>query len=76
MSSSRALFLRRPGQRLRRELKPSARGETEIIDLIQRYLDWANSASNGWARLAWLDTGPTTPWSSRRFVRAIEARQG
>jgi len=61
-----------------RELTPSARGELEITDLNQRYL---NDGSLTLERLgrgyAWLDTGThESLQQAASFIETIEARQG
>lgn len=59
-------------------LKPSARGETEIVDLI---LSYHNEDTLGvemmYRGLAWLDTGtPRSLLDAAAFIGAIEERQG
>lgn len=59
-------------------LKPSARGELEITDLNNLYLDqgrlWLEKMSRG---LAWLDTGThESLLQAGNFIETIEQRQG
>lgn len=59
-------------------LKPSPRGETEIVDLI---LSYHNEGKLGvemmYRGLAWLDTGtPRSMLDAAAFIGAIEERQG
>lgn len=59
-------------------VKPSARGETEIVDLI---LSYHNEGKLGvemmYRGLAWLDTGtPRSLLDAAAFIGAIEERQG
>ncbi len=61
-----------------RGLKPSARGETEITDLLRCYLEQGELAIERFGRgQAWLDTGTYDSMvQASEFVRTIEARQG
>lgn len=61
-----------------RSLKPSARGEYEITDLNQTYLnDRALHVEKMGRGVAWLDMGtPDSLLSSSQFVQTIENRQG
>ncbi|MFI4935370.1 MAG: glucose-1-phosphate thymidylyltransferase RfbA [Caulobacterales bacterium] len=64
--------------RFARELKPSARGELEIVDLIGRYLALGELEVQTFGRgFAWLDTGAHDALiQAGEFVRTIEERQG
>jgi len=61
-----------------RELKPSARGELEIIDLIEAYRSLGELKVEVLGRgFAWLDTGAHDDLiQAGEFVRALEQRQG
>ena len=59
-----------------KSLKPSKRGELEIIDLINKYKNNISSAFIGRGG-AWLDTGSIDDYyKTIAFVQAIENRQG
>jgi glucose-1-phosphate thymidylyltransferase len=59
-------------------LKPSSRGETEIIDLLRRYLSEGTLHLQPLGRgSAWLDTGThESMLQASQFVQTIEQRQG
>ena len=59
-------------------LKPSKRGETEIIDLLNKYKKQSQLDANFIGRGgAWLDTGSIQDfYNTSSFVSAIENRQG
>jgi len=59
-------------------LKPSARGELEITDLNQRYLDQGSLRVEVMGRgVAWLDAGThSSLLQAATFVQTIEERQG
>ncbi len=61
-----------------KELKPSSRGELEISDINQRYLDEKKLNIQILGRgMAWLDTGTFDALQeSGEFIRTIEKRQG
>ena len=61
-----------------RSLKPSARGELEIIDLLQHYLNAHHLRVQMMGRgRAWLDTGtPDSLLEASHFIQTIEKRQG
>ena len=61
-----------------RSLKPSARGELEIIDLLKHYLDAGKLHVQLMGRgRAWLDTGtPDSLLEASHFIQTIEKRQG
>ena len=59
-------------------LKPSARGETEIIDVQRQYHAWGELQVIHMGRgLAWLDTGTHDSLvEASQFIQTIERRQG
>ena len=59
-------------------LKPSAHGETEILDLARCYLGEGSLRAEKFGReTAWLDTGTAEPLlDASSFVHAIQSRQG
>jgi glucose-1-phosphate thymidylyltransferase len=59
-------------------VRPSARGEMEIVDLLQSYLDQGALAVRRMGRgYAWLDTGTHgSLLDAGNFVRTLEERQG
>ena len=61
-----------------RAVKPSARGELEITDLLQTYLDAGSLSVETMGRgYAWLDTGThASLLDAGNFVRTLQERQG
>lgn len=61
-----------------RDLKPSARGEYEITDINQLYLERGKLRVQKFGRgMAWLDTGThESLLQAHNFIQAIEDRQG
>ena len=71
-------FYDRDAPAIAKGLKPSARGELEITDLNQAYLDAGKLTVERLQRgIAWLDTGThTSLLDAAHFVRILEERQG
>ena len=63
---------------MQKKLKPSKRGELEIVDLINKYKNNNNLSADLIGRGgAWLDTGSIEDfYKTSAFVSAIENRQG
>lgn len=63
---------------LAKKLKPSTRGELEIVDLIRKYKDNNNLIAEFIGRGgAWLDTGSVADYyNASNFVRTVENIQG
>ncbi len=61
-----------------RSLKPSSRGELEIVDLLKHYLNAGSLHVQMMGRgRAWLDTGtPDSLLEASHFIQTIEKRQG
>ncbi|MGI2176516.1 glucose-1-phosphate thymidylyltransferase RfbA [Shewanella ulleungensis] len=61
-----------------KKVLPSQRGELEIVDVIQQYLECDNLNVNILGRgTAWLDTGtPDAMAEATQYIAAIEKRQG
>ena len=59
-------------------LRPSARGELEITDVIKAYLEWNELRVETLGRgYAWLDTGThQSLLQAANFIQTIEERQG
>ena len=60
-----------------RQLQPSSRGELEIVDIHQAYLEAGNMSVERLGRgIAWLDTGThESLLQAGQFVQTIEQRQ-
>ena len=60
------------------QLKPSVRGELEITDVNQTYLDRGSLRVRFWGRgMAWLDMGtPDSLLEAANFIEVVERRQG
>jgi glucose-1-phosphate thymidylyltransferase len=61
-----------------KSIKPSPRGETEIVDLLKSYLIKKSLFTEVITRgVAWLDTGtPQALMEASNFIAAVEQRQG
>jgi glucose-1-phosphate thymidylyltransferase len=71
-------FLDGRAPELAAKVKPSARGELEIVDLLEAYRAEGSLQVERMGRgFAWLDTGtPGSLLDAGNFVRTLEARQG
>ena len=71
-------FLDGDAPELAAQIKPSARGELEIADLLDIYLKAGNLTVEKMGRgFAWLDTGThASLLDAGNFVRTLQARQG
>jgi glucose-1-phosphate thymidylyltransferase len=61
-----------------KQLRPSARGELEVTDLNNLYLEQQRLDVVSWGRgMVWLDTGtPDSLLDAAKFIQTIEKRQG
>lgn len=61
-----------------KRIKPGARGETEIVELLRMYLEQGELEAEIISRgVAWLDTGtPKALLEASAYIAAIEERQG
>lgn len=61
-----------------KKVKPSARGETEIVELLKAYMNEGQLQAQLISRgVAWLDTGtPKSLLEASAYIAAIEERQG
>jgi glucose-1-phosphate thymidylyltransferase len=71
-------FLDGDAPRLARDVRPSARGELEIVSLLEAYRDRGALAVRRMGRgYAWLDTGTHgSLLDAGNFVRTLQSRQG
>ena len=78
LCNHRSLFFDKNVVEYAKKLKPSKRGELEIIDLIDQYKKKHKLSAEFIGRGgAWLDTGSISDYyKTSAFVQAIENRQG
>lgn len=71
-------FLDEDASRRAKEIKPSQRGEVEIVSLLETYLDEGSLSVKRMGRgYAWLDTGThESLLDAGNFVRTLSTRQG
>lgn len=71
-------FVDNDASRIAARLTPSARGELEIADLLNHYLNAGRLRVEVFGRgMAWLDTGtPESMQEASSYIEAIEKRQG